>query len=153
MGQEMVKQVFKKTPSQGINPDEAVALGAALQAGVLSGSGDLLVLDVSPLSLGLETQGGVMTTLIKKNTTIPHKTEETFSTAEAGQTTVDVKVFKKTPSQGINPDEAVALGAALQAGVLSGSGDLLVLDVSSLTLGLETQGGIMTPLIKKNTTI
>jgi len=92
--QEQVKAVFKKVPSQGINPDEAVALGAALQAGVLSGSGDMLVLDVSSLTLGLETQGGIMTPLIKKNTTIPHKAEETFTTAEAGQTTVDVKVYQ-----------------------------------------------------------
>jgi len=92
---EKVKELFDKEPSLGVNPDEAVALGAAIQAGVLSGEvGDIVLLDVTPLTLGLETLGGVMTTLISRNTTIPTKKNETFTTAADGQTSVDIHVLQ-----------------------------------------------------------
>jgi len=93
--QQTVKEVFGKEPSKGVNPDEAVALGAALQAGVLSGEvKDILLLDVTPLTLGLETLGGVMTPLIPRNTTIPTSKSETFSTAADNQTSVEVHVLQ-----------------------------------------------------------
>lgn len=93
--QETVKEVFGKEPSKGVNPDEAVALGAALQAGVLSGEvKDILLLDVTPLTLGLETLGGVMTPLITRNTTIPASKTETFSTAADNQTSVEIHVLQ-----------------------------------------------------------
>jgi molecular chaperone DnaK len=93
--QETVKEVFGKEPSKGVNPDEAVALGAALQAGVLSGEvKDILLLDVTPLTLGLETLGGVMTPLIARNTTIPASRTETFSTAADNQTSVEIHVLQ-----------------------------------------------------------
>lgn len=92
---ETVKKVFGKNPSKGVNPDEAVALGAAIQGGVLSGaSSDVIVLDVTPLSLGIETQGGVMSTLVERNTTIPTKQSQVFSTAENGQTQVEIKIYQ-----------------------------------------------------------
>lgn len=95
MIQQLVKDVFGKEPSKGVNPDEAVALGAALQAGVLSGEvKDILLLDVTPLTLGLETYGGVLTPLIARNTTIPKVTTETFSTAADNQTSVEVHVLQ-----------------------------------------------------------
>ena len=93
--QAIVKELFGKEPHKGVNPDEVVAIGAALQAGVLAGEvKDLLLLDVTPLSLGIETLGGVMTTLIERNTTIPSKKSETFSTAADSQTSVEVHVLQ-----------------------------------------------------------
>jgi molecular chaperone DnaK len=93
--QEKVKEIFGREPSRSVNPDEAVALGAAIQAGVLSGNlGDVVLLDVTPLTLGLETVGGVMTTLIPRNTTIPTKKTETFTTAADGQSSVEVHVLQ-----------------------------------------------------------
>ena len=93
--QEAVKEYFKKEPRRDVNPDEAVAMGAAIQGGVLSGDvNDILLLDVTPLSLGIETMGGVMTPLIKKNTTIPTKATQVFSTASDNQTAVTVHVLQ-----------------------------------------------------------
>ncbi|MBU0981845.1 molecular chaperone DnaK [Patescibacteria group bacterium] len=93
--QTKVKEIFGKEPHRGINPDEVVALGAALQAGVLQGDvKDILLLDVTPLTLGIETLGGVMTPLIDRNTTIPTSKSQVFSTAADSQPSVDVKVFQ-----------------------------------------------------------
>ncbi|HEY3645278.1 MAG TPA: molecular chaperone DnaK [Gammaproteobacteria bacterium] len=93
--QETVKEFFGREPRKDVNPDEAVAVGAAIQAGVLKGDvKDVLLLDVTPLSLGIETLGGVMTKLIEKNTTIPTKASQTFSTAEDNQTAVTVHVLQ-----------------------------------------------------------
>jgi molecular chaperone DnaK len=93
--QQIVKDLFGKEPHKGVNPDEVVAIGAAIQAGVLAGEvKDLLLLDVTPLSLGIETLGGVMTALIQRNTTIPTRKSETFSTAADSQTSVEVHVLQ-----------------------------------------------------------
>jgi molecular chaperone DnaK len=92
---ELVKQVTGKDPNQGVNPDEVVAVGAAIQGGVLGGEvSDVLLLDVTPLSLGVETLGGVMTVIIPRNTTIPTKKSEVFSTAADGQTNVEIHVLQ-----------------------------------------------------------
>ncbi|SNX82598.1 probable SSC1 - mitochondrial HSP70 member [Melanopsichium pennsylvanicum] len=92
---ETVKGIFKRDPSKGVNPDEAVAIGASIQGGVLSGQvTDVLLLDVTPLSLGIQTLGGVFTRLINRNTTIPTKKSQVFSTAADGQTAVDIQVYQ-----------------------------------------------------------
>jgi len=95
MVQEKVKEIFKKEPNRSVNPDEVVALGAAIQGGVLAGEvDDILLLDVTPLSLGIETLGGVCTKLIERNTTIPSKKSQIFSTAADSQTTVEIHVLQ-----------------------------------------------------------
>jgi molecular chaperone DnaK len=101
---EKVKALFGKTPNATVNPDEVVAMGAAIQGGILSGDvTDMLLLDVTPLSIGLETMGGVMTVLIGRNTTIPTTKSETFSTAADNQTAVDVQVYQgERPMAGDN---------------------------------------------------
>jgi molecular chaperone DnaK len=93
--QETVKGIFGREPSKGVNPDEAVAIGASIQGGVLAGNvTDILLLDVTPLSLGIETLGGIMTKLINRNTTIPTKKSQVFSTAADGQTAIEVKIYQ-----------------------------------------------------------
>ncbi len=93
--QELIKQFFGKEPSKSVNPDEVVAAGAAIQGGVLAGDvTDVLLLDVTPLSLGIETLGGVVTKMIERNTTIPTEKSQVFSTAENNQTAVDIRVFQ-----------------------------------------------------------
>ncbi|PSR72734.1 hypothetical protein EW026_g4473 [Hermanssonia centrifuga] len=92
---ETVKSIFGREPSKGVNPDEAVAIGASIQGGVLAGNvTDILLLDVTPLSLGIETLGGIMTKLISRNTTIPTKKSQTFSTAADGQNAIEVKIYQ-----------------------------------------------------------
>jgi molecular chaperone DnaK len=93
--QQLVKEIFGREPHRGVNPDEVVAVGAAIQGGVLAGDvTDVLLLDVTPLSLGIETLGGVMTRLIEANTTIPTRKSEIFSTASDGQTSVEIHVLQ-----------------------------------------------------------
>ncbi|KAI0313308.1 heat shock protein 70 [Amylostereum chailletii] len=92
---DTVKTIFGRDPSKGVNPDEAVAIGASIQGGVLAGNvTDILLLDVTPLSLGIETLGGIMTKLISRNTTIPTKKSQVFSTAADGQTAIEVKIYQ-----------------------------------------------------------
>jgi len=114
--QEMVKQVFGKEPHKGVNPDEVVAIGAAIQAGVLKGEvKDILLLDVTPLTLGVETYGGVMTPMIPRNTTIPTSKTETYTTAADAQTSVEVHIM-----QGERPmaTENKSLGRFILDGIL-----------------------------------
>ncbi len=94
--QQLVKEIFGKEPHKGVNPDEVVAVGAAIQGAqlLLGSKADVVLLDVTPLSLGIETLGGVMTVLIPRNTTIPTTRKEVFSTAEDNQTAVTVKVYQ-----------------------------------------------------------
>src|SRR5688572_20253444 len=93
--QQLVKDIFGKEPHKGVNPDEVVAIGAAIQASVLAGDRkDILLLDVTPLTLGIETEGGVLTSLVDRNTTIPVEKKKVFSTAADGQTGVTIKVFQ-----------------------------------------------------------
>src|SRR6202022_116730 len=93
--QTMGRRIFDREPNRGVNPDEVVAIGAAIQAGVLTGEvKDVLLLDVTPLSLGVETLGGVMTKLIERNSTIPTRKTEIFSTAEDNQSAVDIHVLQ-----------------------------------------------------------
>ena len=93
--QQLVKEFFGKEPNKSVNPDEVVAIGAAIQGGILAGEvSDVLLLDVTPLSLGIETLGGVMTKLIERNTTIPTRKSQVFSTAEDNQTAVDIRIFQ-----------------------------------------------------------
>ncbi|MBI2756354.1 MAG: molecular chaperone DnaK [Chloroflexi bacterium] len=114
--QQMVKDVFGKEPHKGVNPDEVVAIGAAIQAGVLKGEvKDILLLDVSPLTLGVETYGGVMTPLITRNTTIPASKAETFTTASDGQTSVEVHVLQGERPMAV---ENKSLGRFILDGIL-----------------------------------
>ena len=113
---QAVVKLFGKEPHQGVNPDEVVAIGAAIQAGVLQGKvQDILLLDVTPLTLGIETLGGVSTALITRNTTIPTSKSETFTTAADGQTTVEVHVLQGERAMGA---ENKSIGRFILEGIL-----------------------------------
>jgi len=128
MVQDLVRKLTGKEPHKGVNPDEVVAVGAAIQAGVLSGDvKDVLLLDVTPLSLGVETLGSVMTTLIERNTTIPVKKSEVFSTAEDSQTAVDIHVLQgERPMAGDN----MTLGRFRLEGILPAPRGMPQIEVS-----------------------
>jgi molecular chaperone DnaK len=128
MVQDLVRTLTGKEPHKGVNPDEVVAVGAAIQAGVLSGDvKDVLLLDVTPLSLGVETLGSVMTTLIERNTTIPVKKSEVFSTAEDSQTAVDIHVLQgERPMAGDN----MTLGRFRLEGILPAPRGMPQIEVS-----------------------
>jgi len=128
MVQDLVRQLTGKDPHKGVNPDEVVAVGAAIQAGVLAGDvKDVLLLDVTPLSLGVETLGSVMTTLIERNTTIPVKKSEVFSTAEDSQTAVDIHVLQgERPMAGDN----MTLGRFRLEGILPAPRGMPQIEVS-----------------------
>ena len=126
--QQKVKGIFGREPNRSVNPDEVVGLGAAIQAGVLAGDvSDIVLLDVSPLTLGLETLGGVLTTLISKNTTIPTRKTEVFTTAADGQTSVDIHVL-----QGERPMAAdnKSIGQFILDGILPAPRGLPQIDVT-----------------------
>ncbi|MBS9784058.1 molecular chaperone DnaK [Candidatus Gracilibacteria bacterium] len=185
-----VEQFFGKKPSEGVNPDEAVAMGAAIQAGIIQGDvNDVLLLDVTPLSLGIETLGGVMTRMIERNTTIPASKSQVYSTAADNQDSVQIHILQgeremasdnKSLGQFILSGIAPAPRGVPQIEVtfdIDASGvlhvtakdkgprkgqrntiqgdvnDVLLLDVTPLSLGIETLGGVMTRMIERNTTI
>ncbi|KAF2583741.1 hypothetical protein F2Q70_00035012 [Brassica cretica] len=202
--QEVVRKLTGKEPNVTVNPDEVVALGAAVQAGVLAGDvSDIVLLDVTPLSIGLETLGGVMTKIIPRNTTLPTSKSEVFSTAADGQTSVEINVLqgerefvKDNKSlgsfrlDGIPPaprgvpqievkfdidangilsvsasdkgtgkkQDITITGASTlpkdEAGVLAGDvSDIVLLDVTPLSIGLETFEGVMNKFIPRNSTL
>ena len=112
--QQIVEKFFGRVPSKGVNPDEVVAVGAAIQGGVLTGEvKDVLLLDVTPLSLGIETMGGVMTRLIESNTTIPTRKTETFTTASDSQPSVEIHVLQgeRPMALGTRPSDGSILTA------------------------------------------
>ena len=155
---EVVREFFGKDLNKGVNPDEVVAAGAAVQAGVLRGDvKDVLLLDVTPLSLGIETLDHIKVAL-KDAGLDKGEIEEVImvggSTRLPKANEVVREFFGKDLNKGVNPDEVVAAGAAVQAGVLRGDvKDVLLLDVTPLSLGIETLGGVLTKLIEKGTTI
>ena len=144
--QEKVKGIFGKEPNRSVNPDEAVALGAAIQAGVLAGEvGDIVLLDVTPLTLGLETLGGVMTNLISRNTTIPTKKTETFTTAAESQSSVDIHVL-----QGERPMAAdnKSIGRFILDGILPAPRGVPQIDV---TFDIDANGILSVAAMDKGT--